>query len=105
MTPGRMRYRIAVRRRIQKPDGMGGFSSKWEDVGQLWADVRSPRIREQLAAGTPVTELTGEIVTRRGGIEIRRGDQVVEGRHRYEVIDVKPYELETQCALVREVES
>lgn len=104
MNPGRMRYRITLERPSDKPDGLGGRIRTYENMGMVWADIRNPKIREQLAAGTPATELTSEIIVRCGS-GIQRGWRIREQKHVYEVIGIKAYDREVDCVLVKEVES
>lgn len=106
MNIGRLRYRVHLQYPNKVEDGMGGRKVKgYETAAIVWADIRTPRIREQLAVGTPATELTTEVVIRRGNKEPQRGWRIKEGKHLYEVIDSKPYDLESLCILTKEIES
>lgn len=36
-----LRERVLVQRKSRMPDGMGGFTESWHDVGLCWANIQS----------------------------------------------------------------
>ncbi len=46
------------------PDGAGGISKSWVELGMLWAQVTSRSGRERGQAGLPVSQVSYKIVVR-----------------------------------------
>ncbi len=49
---------------VSVPDGAGGFSVTWQDLGTLWAEIRAGSGRERFAALGPAGEVSLRILVR-----------------------------------------
>ncbi|WP_017999753.1 head-tail adaptor protein [Paracoccus sp. N5] len=49
MKAPRLTVPLVVETPVRAPDGMGGFRLVWQDVGQLWAEMRSGAGAERFA--------------------------------------------------------
>ncbi|MDQ7775485.1 head-tail adaptor protein [Paracoccus aminovorans] len=49
MSAPRLTVPLVVETPVREPDGMGGFRLAWQDVGQLWAEMRSGAGAERFA--------------------------------------------------------
>jgi len=49
---------------VTVPDGAGGFSTTWQALGTLWAEIRAGSGRERLAALGPLGEVRLRITLR-----------------------------------------
>lgn len=71
---GRLRQRIRIEKRLDRPDGAGGSGSEWAPVGEHWAEM-SPVESLSLSALAAETRLT----SRRWRVLLRSGIEVVLG--------------------------
>ncbi len=73
-TTSRLRHRLTLQQRVETPDGAGGFSSGWQDVADLWAEISPVNAKsiygfEKLFAGKIQSEISHKIIIRyRSGI-------------------------------------
>lgn len=49
MKAPRLTVPLVVETPVREPDGMGGFRLAWQDVGQLWTEMRSGAGAERFA--------------------------------------------------------
>ena len=50
--PGDLRDRLTIQRETRTPDGAGGFTTAWSDVGTVWAQAVPSGGQERLIAGS-----------------------------------------------------
>ena len=49
VTVPRLTVPLIIESPVREPDGMGGFRLAWQDIGQIWAEMRSGAGGERLA--------------------------------------------------------
>lgn len=64
MRSGPARQRFKIQESVSTPNGSGGFTVTWRDVGGVWADVALPSGRIEPIAERLDTVVTAEIRTR-----------------------------------------
>lgn len=55
---------LALESPVETPDGAGGTTRGWQDLGTLWAEVTLRSGRERAEAGLPVSSTSYRIVVR-----------------------------------------
>lgn len=50
MNQGKLDQRVRLYRRIQVPDGGGGFADEWDFIAECWANVKALSGRERMMA-------------------------------------------------------
>lgn len=53
-----MRHRVGLLQPISTPDTGGGASQAYQEVAEVWAEVRTPRVREDVVADGLVSRVT-----------------------------------------------
>lgn len=48
MRPGKIDQRVTLQRRAGTPDGIGGMTYAWSDIGTVWASVMARGAREAM---------------------------------------------------------
>jgi SPP1 family predicted phage head-tail adaptor len=65
----RMKHLVVLQKPLQTADGAGGFTTAWEDVATLWAEIAAvagaPYFGKEYAEGRAVRSLTRYKVTMR----------------------------------------
>nr|WP_168713268.1 head-tail adaptor protein [Cochlodiniinecator piscidefendens] len=56
--------KLALEEAIYTPDGAGGFSESWSELGVLWADVRAGTGREKAGANLTLATVPYRITVR-----------------------------------------
>ncbi len=64
MTSPRLNRQLALEEAVRTPDGAGGFTEAWTELGRLWAEVSARSGRERAEAGVPVSSVPYRIVVR-----------------------------------------
>ena len=85
---GKLRNRVTLLREIKTPDGSGGYTTEWETVGKLWAQMLVPKFSQQvIQGGVQSVEQVQARIRKRCGIVI--SDRIVwsDGKT-YEVIAI-----------------
>ncbi len=64
-----LRHRLTLQQEVKTPDGAGGYTRSWQDVGDLWAEItavsgKSIYGRERLYGGQLQSEISHKIVIR-----------------------------------------
>lgn len=79
MKAPRLNRRLSLESLEELPDGMGGFASHWQPLGQIWAQLRASSGRD----GTGEERLLGvvgyKIITRAMPLRPKPGQRLVEG--------------------------
>ncbi|MPM69781.1 hypothetical protein SDC9_116729 [bioreactor metagenome] len=103
MITGRLNKRIILKQPVKTPDGRGGYSTVWQDMGTVWAEFRKPSLQTAETTGTIVSELIREISIR-FRTDIRKGWRVVYGGKIFSV-EHPPYDYgrETTVLVCKEV--
>lgn len=84
---------ITVRQRGTGFDALGQPSSTWDQIAQIWAEIRHPSGVEQLRAGAQTSVVQASIkVRRRAGITAAM--QAVHGNAVYNIKAVLPDEVD-----------
>jgi SPP1 family predicted phage head-tail adaptor len=107
MKAGKMRWRITLQKPDREPDGQGGYKKKtgstgFADAATVWAEFRTPNVKEQAATGTIVSDLIRSITIRRRA-DIRRGWHVLYDKRTFEVLHVYEYDSFTTALVCKEV--
>lgn len=50
-TLGKLRHRVTLLRETKTPDGSGGYTSTWQSIGELWAQMLVPKFSQQVIQG------------------------------------------------------
>lgn len=67
--PSELRHRIAIQKRTQSPDGLGGFSESWITFASTWAKISPTSARERFFSEKLEHNITHKITIRyRSGI-------------------------------------
>ena len=64
MIPPRLSRLLALEEAVRSPDGAGGFTEVWTELGQLWGEVTARTGRERAEAGVPVSSVPYRVVVR-----------------------------------------
>ncbi len=56
--------RLVLEENLPIPDGMGGFSSSWAALGEIWAEVTPGSGREVFAGGVTTSRVAWRITVR-----------------------------------------
>lgn len=64
MRAGPMRHRCAIHKQVHTPNGSGGFTVVWAEVGELWAEITLPTGRIAPVAEQLKVAVTAEIRVR-----------------------------------------
>ncbi len=81
---GAMRTRTTLQAPVETDDGAGGVSIGWEDVAEVWAEVRPRRGGESLWADAPAGRLSSEIVMRWRN-DVWPGMRIVAGERTFDI--------------------
>jgi len=69
MRAGRLDTRMILQRKVESRDSVGGVSWAWEDVAEMWAEVRGLQGREFFAAQQVNATATHQVTIRyRAGV-------------------------------------
>ncbi len=64
MSLPRLNRQLMLQEAVRTPDGAGGFSEVWSELGALWAQVSARTGNERAEAGVPVSTVSVRIVVR-----------------------------------------
>lgn len=64
MTGVRLSRRLTLERLESLPDGAGGFSAAWQEVGRVWAEVRPGLGRERAGEAVSLSRVACRITVR-----------------------------------------
>ena len=64
MTAHQLSRRLTLEAPVQMPDGAGGHTLSWTELGHHWADIRASRGRETAVPGGRAGQLALKIVVR-----------------------------------------
>lgn len=78
LSPGRLRQRITIRRDVRSPNGKGGFTTAWQDVGTVWAEVIG-RTGREATIGEAIQGISVYQITIRYRDDILADDQIRYG--------------------------
>src|SRR5690606_14218121 len=85
-------HRLLLQSRVSTPDGAGGFTHAWADVGMLWAAFAPQRLGAGQSAGQATTAPTYRLTMRFAPVGAARrpvaGQRLVEGMRRFDIIAV-----------------
>lgn len=62
--PSSLTRRLVLEQRENQPDGSGGFSVAWQELGTIWASVSPQMGREDFVAGQVHARIRYKIVVR-----------------------------------------
>ncbi|MDT0270258.1 phage head closure protein [Streptomyces sp. DSM 44915] len=79
--------RLAVWRLTTAPDGAGGQTTAWAQVGTVSAKVDQPSARERMLAQQAGSEHTHNVYLLPSA-DVRRGDELRDGPEHYRVLSV-----------------
>ena len=103
MNIGKLDKRITLQNRPKTSDGQGGFKpGGWEDVVSVWAEFRTPNVKELAITGTIASDLIWQIIIRRRA-DVCRGWRVTYGTRTFEVQHTFNYDKQTTVLVCREV--
>ena len=89
MQAGRLNTRVTLQRRATGQDDWGQPTEGWEDVAQLWADVRHLNGVESIKAGADVSVVRASFrIRHRAGIDA--GMRLLAGGAVYDIEAVLP---------------
>ncbi|MCF6234354.1 MAG: head-tail adaptor protein [Rhodobacteraceae bacterium] len=60
----RLNRLLALEAAVRTPDGAGGFTEVWTELGQLWGEITPRTGRERAEAGIPISSVGVRIVVR-----------------------------------------
>ncbi|WP_288948190.1 head-tail adaptor protein [uncultured Paracoccus sp.] len=96
MSTPRMTVPLVVESSARLPDGMGGFRQSWQEVGRIWAEMRSGAGGERVAALGTQSVVTWRITVRaapagdarrpRPGQRLRLGEGAQARRFRIDAV-------------------
>lgn len=81
---GRLRERVALERRSDGRDALGGATGEWNPLGESWAAIE-PHGSGPTAAGEAASAMPRWRVTMRAGIDMMVGDRLHWGVKRLRV--------------------
>lgn len=64
MSVPRLTVPLVVEAPVREPDGMGGFQLSWQEVGRIWAEMRSGAGGERIAEVGAQSVVTWRITVR-----------------------------------------
>lgn len=81
--PGRLRHELALEACAAAPDGMGGHSEVWSEVGTVFASIEPVAAASRFGAGQTLETATHRITMRAregvaSGMRLRRGSRLFE---------------------------
>jgi len=103
MNPGKLDKRITLQQREKTDDGQGGRKpGEWVDVVSVWAEFRTPNVKELALTGSIVSDLVRQVIIRRRP-DVCRGWRVLYGTRTFEVQHTFDYDKQTTVLVCREV--
>lgn len=63
MRIGALNRRVLLQRRVETPSGTGGSTVTWQDIGQVWANIKHQSGAEVMRSGVPVSVRKASIRT------------------------------------------
>lgn len=64
MEAGRLKHRIKVQKKVNNQDADGNLVENFENVAEIWAEIKDVSAREYLASSSMQTKITTKIVVR-----------------------------------------
>jgi len=96
MSAPRLTVPLVLESPVREPDGMGGFALSWQEVGRIWAEMRSGAGAERFAEVGAQSVVTWRITVRaapagdarrpRPEQRLRLGEGADAGRFRIEAV-------------------
>ena len=103
MNIGKLDKRITLQQPTKTADGRGGYKpGDWADVASVWAEFRTPNVKELALTGSIVSDLVRQIIIRRRN-DVCRGWRVLYGTRTFEVQHTFDYDKQTTVLVCREV--
>ena len=66
----RLKHKLVLQKELRMPDNMGGYIKSWQDIGELWAEIKPIGGLEMLFAGKNRASVTHKIWLRyRPGVD------------------------------------
>jgi SPP1 family predicted phage head-tail adaptor len=96
------RESLVLQEPVKTPDGRGGYTTKWEDRGAVWAEPRKPSVSTGIVAGAVASDMTREwdILFRE---DVAKGWRALWGDRTLSVEHTYSYGRETTILVCREV--
>lgn len=85
MNPGRLNKRIKIQSKASEKNEFGEFEDSWEDVKEVWAEVKPVTGRSFFAAQQINSEITHQVVIRYIG-NIKPSMRVLYGTREFEIL-------------------
>lgn len=85
MNIGRLRHRISLQQLTERQNHFGAVVSEWQDVAQLWAEIKPISGREQLQNAQIQSEITAQIWLRYRP-DVKPTMRVLHQNQQYEIV-------------------
>jgi SPP1 family predicted phage head-tail adaptor len=81
VTPGDLRVELMLEQAQESPDGAGGYSEAWNEVGPVFAEIGHSSAEHRFGAHQSLEEITHHITIRyrtdvASGMRMRRGERL-----------------------------
>ena len=102
MIVGRLNKRITLVQSVKIPDGAGGYKSTWVTQATVWAELRKPEVKTEVAGGAIASVLLRE-VSIRYRTDVVKGWRVKYGAKTFSVEHTYDYPKESTILVCKEV--
>ncbi|NBX02713.1 MAG: head-tail adaptor protein [Alphaproteobacteria bacterium] len=70
-TTSRLRHKLLLQQEVRLSDGVGGYAKSWQNIAELWAEIKPVSGNEQLFAGQVQSTASHKVLLRyRSGITV-----------------------------------
>ena len=85
---GILNKRITIQATTETPDGRGGFTEAWSDIGTCWADIR-PLFAKQIFEYRSLNVHATHQIKVRASVDVDEDNRILYGTRIFEILTIE----------------